>query len=88
MVDRFAAGWRAAGLEPATEALLALAEKLTADCASVGEPDIARLRRVGFDDQGISSAVQVVASFNYVNRIAEGLGVEHEDWIDDRGRPR
>ena len=30
--------------------------------------------------------VQVVAYFNYINRIAEGLGVAAEGWIDDYGR--
>lgn len=37
---------------------------------------------------GISSCVQVVAYFNYINRIAEGLGVSPEDWIYDDGREK
>jgi hypothetical protein len=28
----------------------------------------------------------VVSYFNYINRIAEGLGIDHEDWIDEAGR--
>jgi alkylhydroperoxidase family enzyme len=51
----------------------------------VGADDIAKLRAAGFDDQGISSATQVIAYFNYINRIAEGLGVPKEDWLDDDG---
>ena len=47
--------------------------------------DIERLRQAGFDDQGISSATQVIAYFNYINRIAEGLGVPHEDWLNPDG---
>jgi hypothetical protein len=42
----------------------------------------------GFDDKGMSGCVQVVAYFDYVNRIAEVLGVAGEGWIEDNGRPR
>ncbi|MFP3881357.1 MAG: hypothetical protein ACLFRT_13960 [Actinomycetota bacterium] len=37
------------------------------------------------DDQGISSATQVIAYFNYINRIAEGLGVPAESWLNADG---
>ena len=86
MVDRFAEDWRSAGLDNATMALLLFAEQLTDDCASVGAEDVAELRGHGYDDKAISSCVQVVAYFNYINRIAEGLGVAPEDWIDAVGR--
>jgi alkylhydroperoxidase family enzyme len=52
----------------------------------VGRADVDELRSHGFDDAAISSCVQVVAYFNYINRIAEGLGVEAEDWIEADGR--
>ncbi|MGH8949948.1 MAG: peroxidase [Acidimicrobiia bacterium] len=87
-MDRFAADWRKAGLDAPTSALLAFAEKLTEESASIDSGDIAELRAQGFDDRGISSCVQVVAYFNYINRIAEGLGVPAEDWIGEDGRPR
>ena len=64
------------------------AELLTDECAAVGADEIAALRAHGFDDRAISSCVQVVAYFNYINRIAEGLGVAAEDWIDEYGRER
>jgi uncharacterized peroxidase-related enzyme len=88
MVDRFAVDWRTAGLDAATSALLEFAERLTDDCAAVGRGDVEVLRSHGFDDQGISSCVQVVAYFNYINRIAEGLGVAVEDWIEENGREK
>ena len=88
MVDRFAADWRTAGLGPATEALLQYTEKLTSEPAIVEADDIAVLRSHGFDDEGISSCIQVVADFNYINRIAEGLGAEAEDWIAEDGTPK
>ena len=76
------------GSMPRPRALLGLAEKLTEECASIDSGDIAELRAHGFDDRGISSCVQVVAYFNYINRIAEGLGVPAEDWIGQDGKPR
>lgn len=80
--------WRSAGLDPADVALCEYTEKLTRAPAAVGVTDIAKLREVGFDDQGISSATQVIAYFNYINRIAEGLGVPKEDWLADDGTRR
>lgn len=65
---------------------MTFAEKLTLSPATVGAADIDKLRSVGFDDVGISSCVQVVAYFNYINRIAEGLGIDYEDWIESDGR--
>ena len=88
MPDRIAVGWRTAGRSPADVALCEYAEKLTRSPASVDAGDIADLRAAGFDDEGISSATQVVAYFNYINRIAEGLGVPWEDWLHDDGTPR
>jgi uncharacterized peroxidase-related enzyme len=86
MVDRFASDWREAGLDEPTRALLAFTEKLTDECAAVSRADVEELRSHGFDDAAISSCVQVVAYFNYINRIAEGLGVATEDWLEADGR--
>jgi len=87
MVDRFVVDWRGAGLDTATEALLEYTEKLTVEPAAIGLDDVALLRSHGFDDKAISSCVQVVAYFNYINRVAEGLGASAESWIAEDGRP-
>lgn len=87
-VDQFARDWRQSDLDAATSALLEYVEKLTRQPAAVGESDIDLLRRAGWGDLGINDAVQVCAYFNYINRIAEGLGVDEEDWLDELGRPR
>jgi uncharacterized peroxidase-related enzyme len=86
MVDQLARNWREAGLDEPTMALLAFTEKLTDECAAVSRADVDSLRSHGFDDAAISSCVQVVAYFNYINRIAEGLGVGMEEWLEADGR--
>lgn len=66
-------------------ALLAYAEQLTSAPAAVRSDDIARLRDVGLDDLAIHDAAAVVSYFAFVNRIADGLGVELEGSADDGG---
>jgi uncharacterized peroxidase-related enzyme len=62
-------------------ALCDYAVKLTREPASVGAADAAELRAHGWDDVAIHDAIQVIAYFNYINRIAEGVGTEPEaDW--------
>lgn len=64
--------------------MLRYARQLTRDPASVGSEDVDRLRAQGFDDRGVLDICQVVSYFNYVNRLADGLGVELEDsWIPE-----
>lgn len=51
--------------------------------------DVDALRAVGLSDRDVVDANQVVAYFNYVNRIADGLGVELEaHWPDEARTPR
>jgi len=59
-------------------ALLAYAEKLTRSPGTVAGADVEELRRAGFDDRAIHDACAIVAYFAFVNRIADGLGVELE----------
>ena len=83
MVDRFAADWRTAGLDPTTTAILEYCDKLTRSPAEMSLADVETLRSYGLDDRAINDAVQVCAYFNYINRIADGLGIVPEDWIDE-----
>lgn len=73
--------WRAAPLAPADRALCAMAAKLTHEPKAMRPDDLDRLREHGFDDRAIHDAVQVVAYFNAMTRIAEALGVEPETFI-------
>ncbi len=43
---------------------------------------IATLRRHGFDDVGIHDATQIVGYFNYINRVADGLGIDDEPSVE------
>ena len=54
---------------------------LTLDPARVGAAEAEALRAVGLDDASIHDAIQVIAYFNYINRVAEGVGTDLEpDW--------
>lgn len=68
--------WRTAGVEPRDAALLEYAEKLTRHATSMRETDSKALREAGWDDTAIHDATQIISYFNYINRIADGLGVE------------
>lgn len=71
-------GWQVAPLSAQESALCAWAEKLTLRPAKMEEADVSALREHGWSDREIHDACQVVAYFNYVNRLADGLGVDPE----------
>lgn len=78
----FAADIAAQGSEAAPEArlraLLQYAERLALTPGKVEQSHVAALREHGLDDRAIHDAAQVVAYFAYINRIADGLGVDPE----------
>jgi uncharacterized peroxidase-related enzyme len=52
--------------------------KLTKDATKVWKDDHEKLRAVGFDDQGILQITLIASWFNYINRVADALGVGRE----------
>jgi uncharacterized peroxidase-related enzyme len=73
--------YRRADLSPRERALCDFAIKLTHRAASVDDSDVEALRAHGLDDAAISDAIQVVGYFNYVTRIADGIGIDSEpEW--------
>jgi uncharacterized peroxidase-related enzyme len=67
-----------AELSPRERALADFARSLTLAPAADGAERISALRAAGFDDDAILRATEIVAYFNFVNRMAHGLGVELE----------
>ena len=76
-----AADYRQAPLAPADRAMLAFAERLTCAPWDMDKTDIEELRRHGFDDRDIHDITQIAAYFNYINRVADGLGVAPEPFM-------
>lgn len=68
------------GALPAIERqrMLSFAVKLTRAAETVGADDVQALREIGLSDAAIHDLVSVIAYFNFVNRMALGLGVELE----------
>jgi uncharacterized peroxidase-related enzyme len=64
-------------------AMLAYAVKLTLKPGEMVSADVDTLRTAGFSDRDILDIVEVVAYYAYANRIADGLGIELEDWYPD-----
>lgn len=76
-------------LGPRLQALLHYAVKLTVAPKDVRRSDVEELQGVGLSAREIIDANQVVAYFNYVNRVADGLGVElEESWPAEVREPR
>ena len=66
-------------LEPRLSNIVRHAEKLTSAPGAMMESDLGELRAVGLSDQDILDLTLIVGYFNFVNRIALGLGVEYTD---------
>lgn len=79
LLDAIARGTGESSLDPADRALCDYAVKLTRTPDRVGERDIVTLRTAGFADEDILLANLIVAYFNFVNRIALGLGVVFDE---------
>lgn len=78
LVEAVKRDWRSAPLDDATKALLGYVEKLTLDQRSCSRDDIEALRRHGFSDEAILTAVHICGFFNLATRMADGLGVALE----------
>jgi len=57
--------------------------KLTQTPGDMNAGDVEALRAAGFSDRDVLDITEVVGYYAYVNRIADGLGVQTESWIPD-----
>jgi uncharacterized peroxidase-related enzyme len=64
-----------ADLSAQDRAMLDFAARLTRESWKLMPHDLDRLRSVGFDDRGILQITLIAAWFNYINRVADALGV-------------
>jgi len=55
--------------------MLDYVSQLTRDATRISRQDHERLRSVGFDDQAILQITLIASWFNYINRVADALGV-------------
>ena len=78
LIERISRGDRS-GLPPRLAALLDHAARLTSAPDAVTETHVAGLRTAGLSDDEILDATLVTAYFNFVNRIALGLGVRYDE---------
>ncbi len=53
--------------------------QVTKDATRISPADHERLRAVGFDDKGILQITLIASWFNYINRVADALGVGRPD---------
>ena len=66
-------------LEPRLSHIVQHAEKLTTAPGAMTESDLDELRATGLSDRDILDITLITAYFNFVNRIAQGLGVAFSD---------
>ena len=82
MARRLVFDYREADLCLEDRALCDYAVKLSLAPGEANEADVRHLREFGFTDEQITVATQVVGYFNYINRVADGLGVDNEPWME------
>jgi len=67
--------YRSAPVSEQERVMLDYVVQITRDATRISPADHDRLRSVGFDDQGILQITLIASWFNYINRVADALGV-------------
>jgi uncharacterized peroxidase-related enzyme len=75
LVNAIREDYRKAPIAEADKVMLGYVEQLTRDATKIGRADHERLRASGFDDRGILQITLIASWFNYINRVADALGV-------------
>jgi uncharacterized peroxidase-related enzyme len=75
MVNALRRDYRSAPISEQDRVMLDYVVKLTKDATLCRPEDHAKLRDVGFDDRGILQITLIAAWFNYINKVADALGV-------------
>lgn len=78
LVEALRRDYKTAAITEQERAMLDYAVQLTKDATKISRADHERLRAAGFDDRGILQITLIAAWFNYINRVADALGVGRE----------
>ena len=78
LVRAITSDYERAAIPAADRAMLDYVGKLTVDATSIGRQDHESLRGHGFDDRAILQITLIASWFNYINRVADALGVGRE----------
>ena len=70
--------YRKAPVSEQDRRMLDYVAQLTRDATRISPEDHARLRSVGFDDKAVLQITLIASWFNYINRVADALGVGRE----------
>ena len=78
MVAALEDDYRKAPISDQEKVMLDYVVQITRDATRISPSDHERLRAVGFDDKGILQITLIASWFNYINRVADALGVGRE----------
>jgi uncharacterized peroxidase-related enzyme len=75
LVGALRTDWRTAPISDAERVMIEYVVQLTEDATGITPAHHERLRAAGFDDRGILQITLIASWFNYINRVADALGV-------------
>ncbi len=78
LVEALERDYTTAPITPQERVMVDYVVKLTKDATQVQKDDHEKLRAAGFDDQAILQITLIASWFNYINRVADALGVGRE----------
>ena len=70
-----------ADVDAPTRKMLEYVERVTLTPADVEEKEVEELKRYGFSDEDIFDMVHITGYFSHINRVADALGVDLEDFM-------
>jgi uncharacterized peroxidase-related enzyme len=79
LIEALRADYRTAPITEQERVMLDYVVKLTKDATKCSPTDHDALRKVGFDDRGILQITLIASWFNYINRVADALGVGRDE---------
>jgi uncharacterized peroxidase-related enzyme len=75
LIEALRRDYRTAPITPKERAMLDYVVQLTRDATRIGRKDHEKLRAAGFNDTAILQITLISSWFNYINRVADALGV-------------